>query len=830
MFNRKQRLFRKALADSVISVLNISTSGWSTVTDNPALQYATFDIVTSRPLSNPSVRSSVAWMTATLVKTPLVLPNSARITVTYNPAGLIASSINGNIIVTDGLAPLEATTNFTATITDPAPVIYPAIQLSRTTLNLSCYEGTNPGSEIIVASDLNQLALGTLTVVDENAYTWPSFNITSGANNKQNIACLFPSVNTLAPNTYTTRFEVRGTAATNNPQYINVSLTVLPFVPGTYDAPRLATPARGWTYDATFGDFRGSCFNRGLGFVGARNGAMPTKTGVVYLANTLAQYNTNIKPLIANGTIQDGDTIKLEATASFYPLIIPERAGWVEGTSGFIFIEGTLSNLLPTYAYGSAFAYTFADRPTRNSRNNMPKLVSTTTNQPAVFFAKRASGFWFTGINFHYGGLNRSTALVDLHPWIGSSTRDTLNAVADESSHIVFDRCCFTTDGFILYNIGLKNRYCALYHNYFDMAVTNINNDEPKCILWSAGSGQIDILGNKCPGWGMSFLSGGGAPSIPNTNCDDVMFAYNDCAIHDSDKSSINRPGIYLGNDCKNGFEVKSGRYITCAFNYFSGQEWRDDQKFLFVIKCTSQSGANYYSEVDHILIWGNFCPNVGKGLGGANDIYPASLGAVGSKNIEIRHNVHSFNRALYSQADYGIQDGGLLSLNNCLSLAFYSSQGNGIPGLDCSHNTMGGRASMIETDTSAIWTDITHVRLEDNLYMDSPRYGPVRGNLYSNTGALDRMFATNGTYSFRANAIAPPSGPGSIWDATMLAGVFPNRYLQAGGYAANFVDAVNYDFELLPGHPLRTQSTTGGIIGADVPHVRQMTAGVISP
>lgn len=772
-----------AAQQAILSVdRSLDDSGFTVGGANPADQTVGIRNVGAGVLAGPTVQSTSYAGSFSGWATPTISNNT--LTVAIDASGI---AIEGTATVTITIADANAsnTVTYSVYLRSTAAVVTPTIVLSPSTVLVGAQVGNTAPSTTVQVSNANGTVsqLGTVSVSLGTAVAWvtPTYNATSGQ-----ITLTFTS-SALAAGTYSTTLIVTASLAGNSPVSTGVNLTMSAVSAGTYPpGPQVAALPLGWSYNRTVGYFEGSCFNSG-GYASAANGAMPTFAGTEHIVTNASELST------ALSTCVDGDIITITAGGTYSNVQLPKRTGWVEGTSGFVWIRTSGHALLPTYQSSRGpNVFTAANRCTDADLANLVTFQTAQQGVSAVCPQQGAGGWWMTGIRFLNSYTNATyqpTVVVNSGGHVGTSYAQSLDS--HTPSHIVFDRCLVRATQNPSRAVFAGARYsvwsqCSLPDTYK-------NNTEPQAFNFLNGGARTDILGCSFSGFGEHILSGGGNPPIQNFNPTDVMVAWNYAWI------DVAATGA-LSDDNKNAFEMKTGGRFCFAFNKIDGQSFKADQKFALLTKGTDQTeivngvkvqAVLFPAHTYDILFWCNdLGTNVKKGFFQIADEVSdvASSATIGTERIEIAWNKHFYDVTVPSTYNP--------SRSERQAMSWYKSQGDGSPDVWLYHNTFGGGQSFWTGDpTNVGGTGWLNLAVFNNVMNEQPQYGPFfGGSSGSNTAGLNSNFGT-GNWSCRRNFV-PPGG--AQWDTGLTGGSNLNGYLHSANLGSVFANLTGRDFTLV--------------------------------
>jgi len=763
------------------------------------------------------------WGTATIANNTL--------SVAIDTAGIVDEGFSTlDVVLADANA--AATATYTVFLKSQNAVLSPVLNVSPGAIGLTVNNGSNPSDRTITIQNVNGsiAQLGTIGVTLSPGVSWCS--VTSVVNG---VATLAFTTGALANATYNTSAVVTASLATNSPISVPISVTVqAPPTPGSYPpGPQLAALPQGWTYDQNVGHPVGSCFNDG-GYAGAADGVMPSFSGTVF--HCPADYTiTEITTLLGNGGIVDGDIVEIEAGQSFAGVQWPVRPGWVEGTSGFVWIRSS--------GYASLPAYQGEPGPNKFTTDNRAKdahaalmfsLTSSSASNSTLMMQRGASGYWFTGVRFYNSftsATSNASAIVSTGGHVGTSVSQS--QLSHRPSHLVLDRCIFRAAQSAARAINAGATYCRIVQ--CSMPECYKNNGEFQSILFLNGGDRTDILGNSLNGWGEILYSGGGTPGIKDFSPSNICAMWN-YMWGDPSHSA----GPDWSDDAKNGTEFKTGWQAFIGFNRYTGLTYKADQKFTLLTKATDQTEIVNGQKVQSVLFPAHthditfWCNDISRSVGkcfvqitdNVSDV--ASSATIGTERIEVAWNKHFYDANV--PAGNGKTGPIIPSNNDRLGINIIKSQGDGIPGVHVYHNTFaGGQAFWTCTSAANNGPQWSNIAVSNNVSVENPQTAVVFGSSSgNNTQALNANFGA-GNWDCRKNFIMP--GP-RTWDSTLIT-TYGNGYLGSGGLTGNFVDpnnATDRDLTLIipAGQPASVyDGTDGRQAGYDHTYMEEMLQGI---
>lgn len=754
---------------------------------NPAAQSTTVTAANPNfPLAGPVVSavsysgSFTGWATAAIT--------GNTVSVTPNITGLGAGTGFAHVDITDANASNTARYSVVLNIDQATPT--PQMAVSPSAIALSSSVGSNPvPSSITVSNVSGSLAdLGTVAAQFVTSVSWASLSYAAGV-----VTITYDSA-ALAAGAYSATIRVSASAAGNSPVNVPLTLTKTAVFAGSYPpGPQLSAMPGGWTYDATLGHPVGSCFNDG-GYSGAADGAMPTFAGTVYSvpgSYTIVQ----VRSLLSNGTIVDGDVIEIAAGTELLDCQWPERPGWTEGTSGFVQVRTANHASLPAYQAIESGNFTAANRcnPTTHGAH-LFTCYTATNNRSTLLMQQRACGYWFTGMNLRSDSAIK-TSIVDLTAHSG--TVPVRGVEADLPSHVVLDRCTITyTNGVPSGRVvSGGSRYTVVRQSWLPSIFTD--DTEQQAFSFLSGCKHWDIIGCRAGGWGEHVLFGGGSPAIPNWVPRDFMFLWNYWYNDVFGNMETNPVTGLPSDDNKNAFEGKTGGRIAFFFNRIEGLNYKGDQKYAFVVKASDQAEIVNNLPTQVILtavhcydwiFWGNeLVRNVKKGfLQVADPVSDAfSSAAIGTERVEAAWNVHKFTPSIPSKQTPSGSD--------YQAFAGTDGQGDGVPDWWVYHNTFDSRHTFY-TPLSSGGSGWRNFYAFNNVGNVNPTFDMILGAGSSQHTAMNNHMGA-GNWNLVRNAVL--AGARS-WNSTLSGGNYNNFMTHSGTSTAVFQDPANGDFTII--------------------------------
>ena len=312
---------------------------------------------------------------------------------------------------------------------------------------------------------------------------------------------------------------------------------------------------------------------------------------------------------------------------------------------------------------------------------------------------------------------------------------------------------------------------------------------ETQAIAGWNGSGPYVIENNYLEASGVNLLFGGADPSVPNLVPADIIVRRN----------VFSKPLQWRNERWteKNAFELKNARRVLIEGNIFENV-WRDGQPgFAVLFTVRNQNGAAPWAVIEDVTFRHNIIRHAGGGINitGYDDNHPSQQ----TRRLLISHNViHDIDGGRWGGNGHGIQIG------------------NAPRDVTIEHNTIvqSGQALALYGSRNGVPWPVEGLVMRNNL-MRHNTYG-VKGDGVAVGEASLLAFAS--PWVFERNALA--GGAASKYPADNL---FPT----VAEFEASFVDMAGEDFTLVTTSQLRTASTSGVALGADVARVTATVNGV---
>jgi hypothetical protein len=304
-----------------------------------------------------------------------------------------------------------------------------------------------------------------------------------------------------------------------------------------------------------------------------------------------------------------GDTIILQAGASYGPIVLPDKGAGSGTDADYITIR--TSDLSGISGEGDRI------KPGIHARA-MPRIVSPNQGS-AVNTKQQAHHYRFVGVEF-------SPAADAKYVYNLINLGNSETSYSQFPHHIIFDRCYVHSTG-----LGKARRGFAL--NSAETSVINSHvsgfageGDETQAIAGWNGPGPFHINNNYLEGGAEVLLFGGADPSIPNLVPSDIEIRRN----------HFYRPPEWAGKvTMKGSFELKNARRVIVDGNVI---ESSNPRQAAFVITVRNQDGKAPWSTIQDVEITNNISRHANAGMNflGKDDQFPS----VEAKNIRIANNL----------------------------------------------------------------------------------------------------------------------------------------------------------------------------------------------
>ena len=360
--------------------------------------------------------------------------------------------------------------------------------------------------------------------------------------------------------------------------------------------------------------------------------------------------------------------------------------------------------------------------------------------------------------------------------------------LAQMPHHLVFDRVYIHGDPVAgqKRGIALNSGRTEILNSYI-ADIKGVGFETQAICGWN-GSGPYVIENNYIEAAGVNLLIGGADPSVPDLVPADIIVRRN----------VFSKPLAWRSEAwaVKNAFELKNARRVLIEGNVFENV-WRDAQPgyaVLFTVR--NQNGKSPWAVIEDVTFRHNIIRHAGGGINitGYDDNYPSQQ----TRRLLIAHNVlHDIDGAKYGGNGHGLQIG------------------NAPRDVTIEHNTVlqTGQAVALYGSRSGVPWPVEGLVMRNNL-MRHNTYG-VKGDGVAVGQASLLAYASS--WVFERNALA--GGQASRYPADNL---FPTLV----ELEAAFVDAASGNFALVAVSPLRTASTGGDAIGADMARVTEAVTG----
>ena len=304
-----------------------------------------------------------------------------------------------------------------------------------------------------------------------------------------------------------------------------------------------------------------------------------------------------------------GDTIVLEAGATFRgPIILRFKEG-ASDTSQYITITTSTPNALP------------AENQRVNPQTHaqaMPKIVGPDSSV-AIATDERAHHYKFIGIEFAPAEDSKYLYnLIDL----GKTEYKSLDQFPQ---NLVFDRCYVHSTGLnkARRGFGLNSGDTTIINSYISGFAGE--GDETQAICGWNGPGPFRIVNNYIEGGGQNIMFGGADPAVPNLVPSDIEIRRN----------FMYKPREWFGKATIKGMvELKNARKVVIDGNVLESAGLIG----AFVLTVRNQGGRAPWSTLEDISITNNVVrhSNTGFSILGKDDLQPSQQ----AKRIRIANNL----------------------------------------------------------------------------------------------------------------------------------------------------------------------------------------------
>lgn len=304
-----------------------------------------------------------------------------------------------------------------------------------------------------------------------------------------------------------------------------------------------------------------------------------------------------------------GDTIVLEAGATFRgPIILRFKEG-ASDTSQYITLTTSTPNALP------------AENQRVNPQTHaqaMPKIVGPDSSV-AIATDERAHHYKFIGIEFAPAEDSKYLYnLIDL----GKTEYKSLDQFPQ---NLVFDRCYVHSTGLnkARRGFGLNSGDTTIINSYISGFAGE--GDETQAICGWNGPGPFRIVNNYIEGGGQNIMFGGADPAVPNLVPSDIEIRRN----------FMYKPREWFGKATIKGMvELKNARKVVIDGNVLESAGLIG----AFVLTVRNQGGRAPWSTLEDISITNNVVrhSNTGFSILGKDDLQPSQQ----AKRIRIANNL----------------------------------------------------------------------------------------------------------------------------------------------------------------------------------------------
>lgn len=320
---------------------------------------------------------------------------------------------------------------------------------------------------------------------------------------------------------------------------------------------------------------------------------------------------------VAVNKAQPGDTIVLLAGATYRgAIVLPKKNG-----SGWIVVKSSAEASLPVSG----------KRVTPADAANMPKIVSTANNQPALRAAPGSHHFRFIGIEF-----TAEPAVQTISAIVEVSHNST--QLADVPSYFIFDRIYIhgRPDLDSQRGLTMNSRYTAVVDSWIDECHFH-GVDSQAIISWN-GPGPFKVSNCFLEAGSENIMFGGAKNTAECMVPSDIEIRGNHI-YKDPAWAKLKYPNNWA---VKNLFEIKTARRVLLEGNVFENC-WADAQVgFAFVLKSSAPDQGQPWDTTSDITIRRNRIINSlnGIGIGRWSSSGPVAKGAPPTSRILVENNV----------------------------------------------------------------------------------------------------------------------------------------------------------------------------------------------
>lgn len=323
-----------------------------------------------------------------------------------------------------------------------------------------------------------------------------------------------------------------------------------------------------------------------------------------------------------------GDTLVLEAGATYPALSLPNKLGTVDMT-----IQSSRVAELPVGRVGPAHSPLMA------------KIVSPGSNEPAIKTEPGAHNYKLDGIEV--APINEAAVVSDLVKLgDGSSEQNTVTGIAH---HLVIDRSYIhghpTQE--VKRGIALNSGEASILNSYIS-DIHGIGYDTQAICGWN-GPGPYHIINNYLEAAGENVMFGGSDPAIPNLVPSDIEIRRNHFFKPLAWK--VGHP-TYAGKHwtVKNLLELKNARRVVIDGNTFENN-WTDGQAgWAILLKSQNQDGNCPWCVSEDIVFSNNIVKGSENGLNVS--AYGSTHPSVQMKRLQVVNNLWDVENVWYQGTD----------------------------------------------------------------------------------------------------------------------------------------------------------------------------------
>jgi hypothetical protein len=354
---------------------------------------------------------------------------------------------------------------------------------------------------------------------------------------------------------------------------------------------------------------------------------------------------------------------------------------------------------------------------------------------------------------------------------------------------LVFDRVYVHGDPTVgqKRGIALNSASTHIINSYFEDF--KLVGQEAQAIAGWNGAGPYLIENNYAEGAAQSFILGGSDPSVPNLVPSDVTVRRN---VFTKPLEWRNEKWLV-----KNAFELKNARRVLVEGNVMENV-WAGGQNgyaVLFTVR--NQNGRAPWSTVEDVTFRYNIIRHAGAAINvlGHDDSHPSQQ----VKRLRISHNlVYDIDRSVWG--------------------------GNG------DFIQLGAMPRDIYIEQNTVMHDGAVLRVYGG---KTPTGGvTVEGLVFRNNVMRHNQYGVKGDGMNSGNSTFGKYLPAAVFERNVLAGgpvsQYPggNYFPSVADFDAQFVDAANENFALVPGSSFGAASTQGSALGADLRMMQGVMGG----